>query len=100
MDTGLTLKDAQALARHATPELTLNVYGRPREDRMSEAVEQVAEEVLWEEKCAISVQRLAGGTEIENATSLTTEGCASKIMAPAVGLEPTTRWLTATCSTS
>jgi hypothetical protein len=55
---------------------------------MSETVEQVAEEVLWEENCAISVQRLAVGAEIESATFIKTEDCASNKLAPAVGLEP------------
>jgi len=33
LDSGASVRDAQALARHSTPELTLHVYGRPREDR-------------------------------------------------------------------
>jgi len=33
LDSGVTVKEAQALARHATPEMTMNVYGRVRDSR-------------------------------------------------------------------
>ena len=36
-------KEAQDLARHSTPDLTFNVYGRSREGRLVEAVERVAQ---------------------------------------------------------
>ena len=42
IESGVTVKEAQALARHATPQLTMNVYGRAREERLWNAVEQVA----------------------------------------------------------
>ena len=28
IESGVTVKEAQELARHATPELTMNIYGR------------------------------------------------------------------------
>ena len=36
MSSGVSPKEAQTLARHSTPDLTFNVYGRAREDRLSE----------------------------------------------------------------
>lgn len=42
IESGATVKEAQELARHATPQLTMNVYGRAREERLWNAVEQVA----------------------------------------------------------
>ena len=42
IESGVTVKEAQVLARHETPELTMNVYGRAREERLWDAVEQVA----------------------------------------------------------
>ena len=45
---------------------------------MLEAIEQVAEDVLSEQERAIYVQRLAVGAEEKSATSIKTEGCASK----------------------
>jgi integrase len=41
--TGCDLKTAQSLARHSTPELTMNTYGRADEKRLREAVEKVGE---------------------------------------------------------
>jgi integrase len=32
IESGVNVKEAQSLARHATPELTMNVYGRVREE--------------------------------------------------------------------
>jgi hypothetical protein len=42
IESGVTVKEAQVLARHETPELTMNIYGRAREERLWNAVEQVA----------------------------------------------------------
>ena len=38
IETGVTVKEAEELAGHSTPELTLNPYGRVREARLKEAV--------------------------------------------------------------
>ena len=43
IEAGASVKEAQALARHATPTLTLGVYGRTREKRLHEVVGQVAQ---------------------------------------------------------
>jgi hypothetical protein len=43
IEAGANIKEAQALARHATPGLTLGVYGRTRETRLHEVVGQVAQ---------------------------------------------------------
>lgn len=48
-------KEAQALARHSTPDLTLNTYARTREDRLSKLTEEVGNRVLPSEKCALYV---------------------------------------------
>jgi len=39
------VKEAQTLARHASPELTMNVYGVARDDRLAEAVKRVAQAI-------------------------------------------------------
>ena len=90
-------KEAQDLARHSTPDLTFNVYGRTRDERLSEAVERLAEAVFPAEGVP-GEYRQAVGAETEIATPLETESCDPFKMAPAVGLEPTTWWLTATRS--
>ena len=38
LESGATVTEAQELARHSTPDLTMNVYGRTREDRLTQAV--------------------------------------------------------------
>ena len=68
LESGAKVKEAQTLARHATPELTMNVYGRARKERLSEVVEQMAKSVVLEEKYVPSMQRQAVGAEQENAT--------------------------------
>ena len=63
IESGVTVKEAQALARHSTPQLTMNVYGRVREERLSEAVEKVAQNISEDEKCATCVPQKASGAE-------------------------------------
>jgi integrase/recombinase XerD len=43
IESGVNIKEAQTLARHATPQLTMNVYGRVREERLAQAVEKMAQ---------------------------------------------------------
>jgi len=46
----------------------MNVYGRAREDRLSQMVETVAKNLLPDENCVPSVYRKAVGAETESAT--------------------------------
>ena len=46
LEAGASVKEAQTLARHATPELTMNVYGRTRDARLSQVAERVGEKIL------------------------------------------------------
>jgi len=57
IESGVSVKEAQVLARHATPQLTMDVYGRVREERLSEAVEKVAKTLLQDEERAIYVHK-------------------------------------------
>jgi integrase len=41
IESGANIKEAQALARHSTPELTLNVYARARNQRLAQLAEAV-----------------------------------------------------------
>ena len=45
-EAGASHKEAQELARHSTPTLTANTYGRVRNERLATIVENVAERVL------------------------------------------------------
>ena len=82
-------KEAQELARHSTVDLTMNIYGRVREERLSEAVERVGR-VILKEKCVPSVYRLAAGAERENATHVKSAGCVSQRLVAGAGFEPAT----------
>jgi hypothetical protein len=73
IESGVSVKEAQVLARHATPELTMNVYGRVREERLSEAVEKVAKTLLPDEERAIYVQRKVVGADEKAATPTDTK---------------------------
>ena len=88
LDRGVGVREAQTLARHSTPQMTMNVYGRPRQEDLSAAISAMAKSVLGEKKRATCVQQPAAGSERQSATPSTTEGCASSNLAPAVGLEP------------
>ena len=61
LNSNATVKEAQAVARHATPELTINVYGRRRSERLSEIIEEVAEELKLELECIPDVYQHAAG---------------------------------------
>ena len=56
------MKEAQTLVRHATPQMTLGVYGRTREERLHRVVEQVAAVLQGETQRVASVHRM-GATE-------------------------------------
>ena len=79
LEAGVSVKEAQTLARHATPEMTLNVYGRTREDRLADAVERVASKIQTTDdlQCAPSVHRIAVGAEHEYATPSRGKDCVS-----------------------
>ena len=70
LEDAATAKEVQDLARHATPQLTMNVYGRVREESLAQTVEKVAGRVLSEEKYVPSMYRQAIGAEPENATAI------------------------------
>ena len=69
LESGASVKEAQALARHSTPELTMNVYGRTRKERLSETAEKVAANVLPAADNARFMPRQAVGAEQETQPS-------------------------------
>ena len=79
IEAGATVKEAQSLARHATSDLTLNVYARVRSDRLSRVVEEVGSQILH--------QGNTTGTQRENTGALTHSGIEG-YMVNGAGLEP------------
>ena len=59
IERGANEKEAQTLARHSTPNLTLNVYARTREARLGELADMVGERLGFGAEC--SNQRATGG---------------------------------------
>ena len=85
----VTPREAQELARHATTELTMNVYGRVRQDRLSQIVEEVGEFLRPAEPQVVpGLYRAAVGSELKSATSSPTRDCASNQLVEAAGIEP------------
>ncbi len=70
IESGVTVKEAQVLPRHKTAELTLNVYGRVRKERLSETIEHIGETLLPHGKCVTYVYQDRIGRGDDSATAL------------------------------
>ncbi len=70
VEAGATVKEGQVLARHATPDLTMNVYARARNERLSELAEKVGETILSGPKRALCVPSLVPGESEAHNNSL------------------------------
>jgi len=69
IEAGANVKEAQTLARHSTPNLTMNTYGRTRLDRLRELAETVGKHVLPAPANITETQRKAVGAESLNPAS-------------------------------
>lgn len=63
IECGASVKEAQTLARHSTPNLTLNVYARASGDRLRAVAEAVGAGVLSLAGNTTEAQRKAAGAE-------------------------------------
>ena len=89
LEAGANAKEAQSLARHSTPTLTMNVYARASKGRLAEISERVGDRILpaldkdgtqqeHNESCAEAISpcvtrgNMAGTTGLEPATSTVT----------------------------
>ena len=63
IEAGATVKEAQSMARHSNPDLTLNVYARAKEERLSELAEKVGDMAFSGKKRAPLVHQVAAGAE-------------------------------------
>ena len=70
LESDADVKDAQTLARHATPEMTLGVYGRTREGRLQAIIERVGTRLRLAPNRGSTVHSLAVG---EYAHTINTE---------------------------
>ncbi|MBI2503265.1 MAG: tyrosine-type recombinase/integrase [Candidatus Latescibacteria bacterium] len=93
IDSGATVKEAQTLARHSTADLTMNVYGRTRPERLAETVERVAEKLFSIPEHVPSMYKQAVGAETASATPFDTRELRLKNLVAVEGIEPPTRGL-------
>jgi len=63
LDAGGSAKETQDLMRHASVSMTLNTYGRSREERLAQLAETVGEMVKPKQKCRTYAERKAAGAE-------------------------------------
>jgi len=83
IESGVTVKEAQVLARHETPELTMNIYGRAREERLWTVVEQVAQAIR-----VISVSQPEGEITGDDTKALISQKIQNTGEVEAAGIEP------------
>lgn len=62
IEDAANVKEAQEAARHSTPDLTLNVYGRSREDRQIELAEKVDRKITGDSFAPV-LHKMAVGAE-------------------------------------
>jgi len=89
IESGATVKEAQSLARHSTPTLTMNVYGRARKTRLTELAELVGDKIL-------PSSAIEGTQQEHNAVpaEVANPSQARNKMGWMTGLEPATSWAT------
>ena len=68
LDAGATVKEAQVLARHSTPLLTMNTYARAKDSRLTDLTEKVAEKLLFQS----TFQALLAGKEVGSSPDFNT----------------------------
>jgi len=77
-EAGANHREAQALARHSTPGLTANVYGRTRNERLSEVTQTVGDRVLFGAEGANMVHGPTICTNAVSAKPLKTQALTAK----------------------
>jgi integrase len=70
IESGATVKEAQSLARHSTPDLTMNTYAKARTGRLHEVAEKVGQMIESEPNYALCRTKLAAGAENLSAIGL------------------------------
>ncbi len=94
--TGADVKTAQALSRHSTPYLTMEVYGEAVDTRLTATAAMVGNLISGQTKSAGLKKWPKSAQEPENAflykeaTPCDARGCQSEILVPAGGIEPPT----------
>ena len=91
VEGGATVKEAQSLARHASPTLTMNVYAKADRGRMAGVVERATGGLLPARKCITYAETPLGLNESPRG--------ASTYMVEAAGIEPASESVSTKVST-
>jgi len=70
IDQGASVKEAQRLARHSSPELTFNVYAKTRLGRLSDVAERAGAGLRIDQDHAVSMHLQAAGAEGTDVTRI------------------------------
>jgi len=74
VEAGASAKEAQELARHSNPALTMNVYAKANDTRMAEIVEKIAKTAIFEAENAHSMLSAAVGDGVNRRNSNDSKG--------------------------
>ena len=70
IEHGANPKEAQDMARHATPDMTMNIYARSREGQQNTVIERVAETLYGAMTCDTFVSSDVQATQDEETIAL------------------------------
>ena len=88
IERGASPKETQELLRHASPDMTMNVYARTRQDSLPRLAERIGETLISQAKCAVSVQRATMGEGDPAVNPNTASGLPTSPQAEGCGFEP------------
>ena len=89
IEVGANPKEAQALTRHSTPNLTMNVYARTRSERLTEVATAIGERILnCDGGCTTGVQRQVAAISTSNANDVGSTACNENNAAAVRGSNP------------
>jgi hypothetical protein len=63
IESGANGKEAQTMLCHTSPDMTMNIYSRTRQDSLPRLAERIGETLESRAECATSVQRATPGEE-------------------------------------
>ncbi len=91
VESGASVKEAQTLLRHSTPNLTMNVYARTRDDQLKKLAERVGVLIAGQGSAPKPPQTPTEGENAESACGGKDQGYDKKNMAERSGFEPEVR---------
>jgi hypothetical protein len=100
IEAGATVKEAQTLLRHSTPEMTMNIYARTRDSRLAEVAENVGRTILGQNLTPTSPQWAQSTHPAKVISAYTTNELRQQNVVEAGGIEPPSRDNSSQASTS